>query len=76
MASANGLQWGVGAISNAAWTGVKLRDVLKDAGLDVEDMPEYAKHVQLYGAEGYGASIPVHKACDPQGDVLLVICDF
>ncbi|ERT00499.1 hypothetical protein HMPREF1624_03872 [Sporothrix schenckii ATCC 58251] len=29
----NGLQWGTGAISNAVWEGVLLRDVLADAGL-------------------------------------------
>ncbi|KAL8294793.1 hypothetical protein RB597_008253 [Gaeumannomyces tritici] len=29
----NGLQWGVGAISNAEWEGVRLADVLLDAGL-------------------------------------------
>lgn len=68
---ANGLQWDAGAISNAEWTGVKLRDVLKDAGLDVDDLPGHAKHAQFFGAEGYGASIPMYKACDPRGDTLL-----
>ena len=29
----NGLQWGVGAISNAVWEGVRLADILADAGL-------------------------------------------
>lgn len=33
----NGLQWGVGAISNAEWEGVRLMDVLADAGLKVAD---------------------------------------
>ncbi|KAB5584972.1 Oxidoreductase, molybdopterin-binding domain-containing protein [Coniochaeta sp. 2T2.1] len=33
----NGLQWGVGAISNAEWEGVRLADVLADAGLRVVD---------------------------------------
>lgn len=69
--SANGLQWDAGAISNAEWTGVRLRDVLKDAGLDPENIPEHAKHAQFFGAEGYGASIPIHKACDSRGDTLL-----
>ena len=69
---ANGLQWDAGAISNAAWKGVRLRDVLKDAGLDLDDLPEHAKHCQFYGAEGYGASIPMQKACESAGDVLLV----
>lgn len=34
----NGLQWGVGAISNAEWEGVRLMDVLADAGLKVVDV--------------------------------------
>lgn len=34
----NGLQWGVGAISNAEWEGVRLMDVLTDAGLRVANV--------------------------------------
>lgn len=66
-----GLQWGVGAIGNAEWTGVRLRDVLKDAGLDVNDLPDDVKHAQFNGEEAYGASIPIEKAIDQRGDVLL-----
>ncbi|KAI4141870.1 MAG: hypothetical protein L6R39_005158 [Caloplaca ligustica] len=69
--STNGLQWEAGAISNAEWTGVRLRDVLKDAGLQTDDLPEDVKHVQFVGAEAYGASIPAEKAVDKLGDVLL-----
>ena len=68
---AQGLQWNVGAIGNAEWTGVRLRDVLKDAGFDLADPPEEAKHAQFSGAEAYGASIPIDKAIDRLGDVLL-----
>ncbi|KAK3949733.1 Oxidoreductase, molybdopterin-binding domain-containing protein [Pseudoneurospora amorphoporcata] len=97
----NGLQWGVGAISNAEWEGVLLRDVLKDAGLKVVDastatavvqspstttsspsantsasdedpLPSQKDlHVQFSALEAYGASIPLIKALDPTGDVLL-----
>lgn len=70
--STNGLQWEAGAISNAEWTGVRLRDVLKDAGVQIDDLPEDIKHVQFLGAEAYGASIPVDQAVDKLGDVLLV----
>ena len=69
--AAMGLQWGVGAISNAVWTGVRLRDVLADAGLDVDELPEDAKHAQFVGAEAYGSSIPIETAVDKRGDVLL-----
>ncbi|KAK4982241.1 hypothetical protein LTR66_009386 [Elasticomyces elasticus] len=67
----NGLQWDVGAIGTAEWTGVRLRDVLIDAGLDVMNLDEDVQHAQFAGAEAYGASIPVDKAIDPRGDVLL-----
>lgn len=87
----NGLQWGVGAISNAEWEGVLLRDVLQDAGLKVrdpssvtavaqpvspseeeDDLPSQKDlHVQFSALEAYGASIPLTKALDPTGDVLL-----
>ena len=75
----NGLQWGAGAISNAVWEGVLLKDVLRDAGLrtgdDVgatdDDPPADSLHVQLTGMEAYAASIPLPVAMDPRGDVLL-----
>ncbi|KAJ4292849.1 hypothetical protein N0V88_005507 [Collariella sp. IMI 366227] len=84
----NGLQWGVGAISNAEWEGVRLSDILADAGLKVLDTTAPTRegnpatpddehvdanqmHVQFTGLEAYGASIPLAKALDPRGDVLL-----
>ncbi|KAI0100003.1 Oxidoreductase, molybdopterin-binding domain-containing protein [Hypoxylon sp. NC0597] len=67
----NGLQWTVGAISCAKWEGVRLRDVLADAGLSLEDPGEDAQHVQFSGLEAYGASIPISSVLDPFGDVLL-----
>lgn len=68
----NGLQWTVGAISSAEWEGVRLLDVLADAGLDTSSPPDDARHAQFMGLEAYGASIPMDKALDPRGDVLLV----
>jgi len=72
--NAQGLQWGSGAISNASWTGVRLRDVLTDAGFTYDDSSSSVdvKHVQFLGAEAYGASIPIAKALETWGDVLLV----
>ncbi|MCJ1390067.1 hypothetical protein MMC18_002925 [Xylographa bjoerkii] len=67
----NGLPWGVGAIGNAEWTGPRLRDVLADAGMPVNDPSDEAKHAHFVGVESYGASIPLTKAIDPHGDVLL-----
>ncbi|KAJ1548745.1 hypothetical protein HK405_015843 [Cladochytrium tenue] len=88
-AKTNGLQWGVGAISNAVWEGVRLADVLADAGLQVggpgtataagrvgdgqngSSLDGRTHHVQFTGLEAYGSSIPLAKAVDPRGDVLL-----
>ncbi|KAL0978266.1 hypothetical protein UPYG_G00168180 [Umbra pygmaea] len=71
-----GLSWGIAAISNATWTGAKLRDVLLAAGFRPE-MSEQAFHVQFEGLDrdvtgtSYGASIPLNKAFSEDGDVLL-----
>src|SRR5690242_11152689 len=70
-----GLQWEVGAVSEARWTGARLRDLLERAGVDPR-----AAEVVLTGAdrgpfEGdggrhpYGRSLPLRKAIDP--DTLL-----
>ncbi|KAL0488220.1 sulfite oxidase [Acrasis kona] len=69
-----GLEWGSGAISTAEWTGVLLSDVLKHANFRLDDN---INHVQFEGMDidpekkPYGASIPVHRAIDPEKEVLL-----
>lgn len=71
-----GLKWGTGAISNAKWRGPLLRDILRDAGLDLEEAATgELRHAQFMGEDAYGASIPLDKAIDPRGDVLLA-CDM
>jgi len=71
-----GLGWRGGAIGNAEWTGVRLADVLEAAGFTESKFPN-ARHVHLEGLDvdpandPYAASIPVEKAADPRGDVLL-----
>lgn len=68
-----GLRWGQSAVGNATWTGVKLSEVLKDVGV-VENESD---HVHFVGLDtdptytAYAASIPLGKAIDPRGDVLL-----
>ncbi|XP_006815733.1 sulfite oxidase-like [Saccoglossus kowalevskii] len=73
-----GLSWKQSAIGNATFTGVKLRDVLMFVGFKESDPSYKGKHVQFEGldidpftSEQYGASIPLVKALDPEGDVLL-----
>ncbi|KAF4637538.1 hypothetical protein G7Y89_g535 [Cudoniella acicularis] len=70
----NGLQWKVGAISTAVWEGVRLSDVLIDAGFPVQQAMQghtEANHIQFSGSEAYGASIPIESALNPYGDVML-----
>ena len=71
-----GLTWAEGAIGNAKWTGVKLRDVLMAAGF--KERSDYTgKHIQFEGLDmdvskaPYGASISLSKALDPSSDVLI-----
>jgi DMSO/TMAO reductase YedYZ molybdopterin-dependent catalytic subunit len=62
-----GVQWGVGAMGNAIWKGVRLKDVLAKAGLKPE-----AIEIVLDGADGpvldktpkFTKSLPVWKAMD------------
>ncbi|MCI0610929.1 MAG: molybdopterin-dependent oxidoreductase, partial [Anaerolineae bacterium] len=64
----NELEWGVEAISHAVWAGVRLRDVLADAG--VESEADLHLHVEFGGLDQverlnkhfrYGGSIPLGK---------------
>ncbi|XP_058130272.1 sulfite oxidase, mitochondrial [Anopheles ziemanni] len=69
-----GLPWGPSAVGNAQWTGARLCDVLRDMGVRQGDEEG---HVQFEGLDTdptstpYGASIPLAKAMDPRGDVIL-----
>jgi DMSO/TMAO reductase YedYZ molybdopterin-dependent catalytic subunit len=67
---ARGNQWTTGAIGNAEWTGVRLRDVLQAAG--VRDTAVYTGH---YGADTHlsgqpdkvpiSRGVPIAKALEP-----------
>lgn len=62
-----GVEWGYGAMGNARWTGVRLKDVLSKAGIRKD-----ALEVTLNGAEGpvipqtpdFIKSLPLWKALD------------
>lgn len=69
----NELPWGAGAVSNARWGGVRLKDVLEKAGYESGDL-----HAAFTGLDnvsrqgktfGFGGSIPLDKAL--QADSLL-----
>lgn len=69
-----GVQWGYGAVGNARWRGVRLKDLLERAGL-----PAGAVEVSFAGSDAgvvkgtprFVKSIPVEKALDP--DVLVAL---
>lgn len=69
---APGVQWERGAVGNAQWTGVRLRDLLQRAGVKPQGL-----HVQFQGADRpalatvplFTRSIPLAKALHP--DTLL-----
>lgn len=64
-----GLDWDIGAISTATWTGVKLTDVLALAGITEENRKDKGlEHVCFEGLDkdierNYAASIPIEKVC-------------
>ncbi|XP_034830986.1 sulfite oxidase [Maniola hyperantus] len=70
-----GLSWTTGAISNAQWSGVYLRDVLIHCGLDVNDVA--GKHVIFTGSDidatgvNFSTSIPLHMAVDSNSQIVL-----
>ena len=68
-----GVQWGRGAVGNAVWTGARLADVLRKAGVD-ESAPE---HVVIHGSDKplmktvpiFARELPLSKCLHP--DTLL-----
>jgi len=66
-----GVQWGYGAMGNAVWGGVRLKDLLEDAGLAasaLEVVANGADAAMLTGPD-FVKSLPLWKALDP--DTLL-----
>ena len=66
-----GVQWGYGAMGNAAWRGVRLKDVLDAAGVAggaVEVLANGADAPTLTGPD-FAKSLPMPKALD--GDTLI-----
>lgn len=62
-----GVQWGYGAMGNAVWSGVRLKDVLEDAGLAagaLEVVGNGADAAMLTGPD-FVKSLPLWKALDP-----------
>ncbi|KJE96975.1 hypothetical protein CAOG_09095 [Capsaspora owczarzaki ATCC 30864] len=69
-----GVGWDSGAIGNAVWSGVKLYRLLELAGVQQNVrhvLFEGLDHIHEQQASTYQVSIPLSKAADPNGDVLL-----
>lgn len=70
-----GISWQGGAISNALWEGVYLRDVLVYCGVDTANT--VGKHVIFTGSDidatgvNFSTSIPLDQALNPNGRILL-----
>jgi DMSO/TMAO reductase YedYZ molybdopterin-dependent catalytic subunit len=63
-----GIQWSYGAMGNALWKGVRLKDVLERAGVRadaVEVVADGADAGALAATPDFAKSIPVAKALDP-----------
>jgi sulfite oxidase len=72
---AKGLEWHVGAISNGKWSGVLVRDVLRDLGYNENN----AKGLHLiatgmdkdFQGKNFNISIPLEVALDKENNVML-----
>ena len=67
--STSGTLWSSTAISTAKWKGVWLRDLLMNLKVDSRDYS--GTHVCFETVDGVKSSIPIEKAINPNGDVLL-----
>ncbi len=62
-----GVQWGNGAMGHATWTGVRLRDVLKKAGLNADALEvilDGADTALLPATPDFVKSLPIERALD------------
>ncbi|MDD9916055.1 MAG: molybdopterin-dependent oxidoreductase, partial [Rhodospirillaceae bacterium] len=67
---ASGNQWTYGAVANAEWTGVRMADVLKSAGIkpDAKYTGHFGKDTHLSGDPNklpISRGVPMQKAMDP-----------
>lgn len=70
----SGTPWNTGAISNARWSGVWLYQLFRQHGVTLESMMRHhpdLKFLEVDTIDGLKVSIPIHKALDPLGGVML-----
>jgi sulfite oxidase len=71
----SGTSWSQGAISTAKFSGARLTDVLKAAGvkdpISLTEKDGTQKHLRMESLDGMKASINMEKATNPYGDVII-----
>jgi DMSO/TMAO reductase YedYZ molybdopterin-dependent catalytic subunit len=62
-----GVQWGYGAMGNAVWRGVRLKDVLEDAGLNAAALEVVGNGAEApaLASPDFVKSLPMWKALEP-----------
>lgn len=84
MKEVNGIDWFDGAVANCEWRGPRLRDLLKEAGVDkvieLRDAKGWKGHVECLShtlpcedTEVYGGSITLERAMMEEGDCILAL---
>lgn len=73
-----GIDWDDGAIMNCVWKGPRLKDVLIEAGVDMDDHKtghvEFACHQVSCQQDGwYGASLELERVLNDDADILLAL---
>ena len=67
-----GSPWKIGAISTGKFAGAKLRDILHSINITEDTINDLnIKHIQFIAHDGLEASIPIRKALNQYGDVIL-----
>lgn len=77
---AKGNQWSVGAVGSPRWTGIRLRDVLEDAGIrpDAKYIGYYGKDMHLSGdrsKQAISRGVPMSKALEDESLIAWAIND-
>ena len=73
-----GIDWNDGAIMNCAWKGPRVKDVLNEAGVNIEDWKtahvEFACHQAVCQQDDwYGASLELDRVMADDAEVILAL---
>lgn len=73
-----GIDWNDGAIMNCAWKGPRLKDILNDAGVEIDDYSTGHVEFACYQTscqedEWYGASLELGRVMSDDAEILLAL---